>query len=498
MSPWNEGLRAAPAPARAPRYAPLCALLLAACAAGPDYRPPTPAAPSTYAGVPLAGLRAGGTELVSDEAAPQQWWTLLAAPRLDEVMGLALAGNHDLAAARRSLAQAADVAHASTAALYPEVDAGAGAGRQKLGAASLGNLDFPAFNYYSVGPSVSFAFDYTGGLHRAVEAQGARVDARRYELGAAYLSLTGNVGLAALRIAGARAQIDSVQALLAEDRKNVDFVQKSFDAGAVSRVDVLSAQSQLANDETLLPPLQQQLAVARHQLSVLAGRAPGDWSPPDFDLQELILPQRLPLALPSELAHRRPDILAAEARLHAAAADAGVATANLYPQITLTAALGLQSTSPGQLFDSSSLAGSLMAGIAGPIFDHGARRDRQHAAQEAMQAALEQYEQTVLVSFGEVADVLDAMEHDAQLELAQQHAADAAAASLELARQSYQAGNVGILQVLDAQRAGAQAQLGLVRAHAQRLQDVMQLLLALGGAQLPLDKQEGDAAVGTR
>jgi outer membrane protein TolC len=128
-----------------------------------------------------------------------------------------------------------------------------------------------------------------------------------------------------------------------------------------------------------------------------------------------------------------------------------------------------------------------MGGITGPIFDHGGRRDRQEAAQEAMRAALDQYEQAVLTSFAQVADVLEAMEHDAQLERAQQRAADAAAASLELARESYQAGNVGILQVLDAQRASAQAQLGLVRAKAQRLLDDMQLMVAVGGSPMPME-----------
>ena len=311
--------------------------------------------PSARTFASVTELAASGTALEPGRAPPEQWWTLFSAPRLNETMRLALLGNHDLAAAKQNLAQAAQLAHASTAGLYPELDYNAGFGRQKLGAASLGNVDFPAFTYYTVGPSVSYVLDYSGGLRRAVEAQGAQVDYQKYQLDAAYLSLTGNVALAALRIASAHAQIDSVAYLLGEDQKNVEFVQKAFEAGSVSRVDVLSAQSQLANDQTLLPPMLQQLSLARHQLSILAGRMPADWAPPDFDLKELAVPQQLPLALPSELAHRRPDILAAEAQLHAATAGVGVATANLYPQITLSAALNLQATSPNQLFDSSSL-----------------------------------------------------------------------------------------------------------------------------------------------
>jgi NodT family efflux transporter outer membrane factor (OMF) lipoprotein len=477
MSPSND-LRL---PSPAPLAAPLAALLLAACAAGPDYVRPALPAPASYEAAPLQAS-AGGARLLVGQDVPPQWWSMFGAPRLDAVMQQALQGNLDLDAARRSLARAQALSHAATAGLYPEVDGNAGIGREKLGAASLGNADFPAFSYYSVGASVSYTLDLAGGLHRAIEEQGARVDAQRYQQDAAVLSLTGNVAMAALRIAAARAQIDSLQALLAQDERNAGFVRQAFEAGAVSRVDLLSAQSQLANDQALLPPLQQQLAVARHQLSLLAGRAPAQWSPPDFGLQEFSLPAELPLELPSELAHRRPDILATEAELHAATAALGVATADLYPQLTLTGGLSLQATEPNRLFEASSLVGSLMAGLTGPIFDHGARSDRREAAREAAQGALDRYEQALLASFGQVADVLAAIENDARLELAQQRAADAAQANLELARLSYQAGNSGILQVLDAQRASAQAQLGLVRAHAQRLQDDVQLVLALGGS----------------
>lgn len=482
MSPWTRCRLCRPGRAArcaAPTLLSAAAALLSACAAGPDFV--RPAAPAATAYTATSQAPDPGTRLLPGAAPPQRWWTLFDAPRLDDTMQLALQGNRDLDAARANLAQAAALAHAGTAGLYPEIDLDAGAGRQKLGAASLGEFVVPAFTYYSVGPTVSYAIDYTGGLHRAIEAQGAQVDAQRYQTEAAYLSLTGNVALAALRIASARAQIEQVRSLLGEDERNVAFVQTAFDAGAVSRVDVLSAQTQLANDQTLLPPLEQQLSAARHQLSVLVGRAPAEWEPPDFELAELGLLPQLPLTLPSELVRRRPDILAAEAQLHAAAAGVGVATANLFPQITLSGSLNLQSGQPDRLFEASSLAGSLMAGLAGPIFDHGARLDRQRAAQEAMRAALDRYEQTVLSSFAQVADVLEALGHDAQLEGAQQRAVEAAAANLDLTRESYRAGNAGVLQVLDAQRSSEQAQLGLVRARSQRLQDQMQLLLAMGG-----------------
>lgn len=487
---WPSSDRARPAALAA-------ALLLAACASGPDFVPPAIRASDAYTREPLSDLASAGGELDAGHPAPPDWWTLFSAPRLDQTVRVALQGNRSLAAAQASLAEAAQLAHASTAGLYPQVDLDAGAGREKLGAASLGNVYFPAFSYYSIGPVVSYTLDYTGGVHRAVEAQYAQLDMQRCELEAARLSLAGNVALAALRVAAARAEIGTVRDLLREDAKNLDYVRQSFDAGSVSRVDVLSAQTQLANDQTLLPPLEQQLSIARHQLSVLAGRAPADWAPPEFELAEFKALQQLPLTLPSQLVRRRPDILAAEARLHAATASLGVATANLYPQVTLSAGLSLQSTTPRQLFEASSLVGNIAAGLVAPVFDHGALRDRRGAAQQEVRAALDRYEQTVLESFAQVADVLDALDHDAQMEQAQERAVDAASNNLELARESYSAGNSGVLQVLDAQRADEQAQLGLVRVRAQRLQDQIQLLLATGGVPPSPDMAAAPRVVGT-
>jgi outer membrane protein TolC len=186
--------------------------------------------------------------------------------------------------------------------------------------------------------------------------------------------------------------------------------------------------------------------------------------------------------LPSDVARSRPDILAAEAQLHAANADVGVASSDLYPHINLSASADLQSTALNHLFDSSSTAGGLTGALTAPLFDHGALRARQRAALAALRAAHAHYEQTVLASFGQIADALEALEHDAQLLAAEQRAVDAAAANLDLTRRSYSAGNVGILQMLDAERSHQQAQLGLIRARAQRYQHAMQLVLASGGA----------------
>lgn len=476
MSPSNDPLM------------PLVAsLLLAACAVSPDYQRPATTTATIYGEESLSNLRHGGEQQLADGQNPAaDWWTPFHSDALDATMRQALAGNRSLAAAQATLAQAREAVTASTGALYPQVTLDAGAGRQQYGAQFSGPSREPPFNYFSVGPSVRYLFDYTGGQHRAVEQQQALAEAQAYQLQAAQLSLTGNVAQQALLIASTRAQIATLEDLLIEDQKNLMLVQTAFDAGSVTRVDVLSAQSQLANDQTLLPPLRQQLSVARHALSVLVGHAPADWAPPDFELAELQLPASLPLSLPSELAHRRPDILAAESQLHAATAGTGVATSRRYPQINLSASLSQQSTSLSQLFDGDSLAWGLAGGLTAPLLDGGSLRAQERAAKNAQQAALAQYQQVVLQSLSQVADVLAALDHDAEQLAAQRNALDTSEANLRLTRESYAAGNVGVLQVLDAERLSQQARLGYVRAQAQRYQDTSQLFVALGGAAIPV------------
>ncbi|HMH19372.1 MAG TPA: efflux transporter outer membrane subunit, partial [Burkholderiales bacterium] len=235
-------------------------------------------------------------------------------------------------------------------------------------------------------------------------------------------------------------------------------------------------------DTTLLPPLRQELSLARHALAVILGQPPAGAVLPEFDLAQLALPLHIPVSLPSELAHRRPDILAAEAQLHAATAAVGVASANLYPRIDLTAAAGQQATDFGNLFDRASTVWSASGALVAPLFNGGTLRAEQRAAVDAMHASAANYEQTVLVAFGQVADSLQALEHDAEQLDAQAHAQDAARENVKMTRDSYNEGNVGVLQVLDAERLYQQARLGYVRAQAQRYLDTVQLFLALGGA----------------
>jgi NodT family efflux transporter outer membrane factor (OMF) lipoprotein len=459
----------------------LAGTLLSGCMVGPDFV--APAAPTASRFI-VSPLPESDTGMAGQGGAPAAgyWWQQLQSAPLDETVRSALLGNRDLRAMRAALAQTDALTRASDAALYPTLSADAGLGRQKLGAEALGSFSLPPFSYYAVGASVSYLFDFSGGVRRSIEAARARDEAQRHETDAAILALSGEVVLQALGMASAQAQIESVEELLADDREDVRLAEDAFDAGSGTRVDTLSARSQLANDETLLPPLRRELGLAQHALALLVGQTPVEWSAPQFRLAEFILPEPLPLMLPSELAHRRPDVLAAEAQLHAATADVGVATANLYPQVTLGATGGPQAAALRSLFNAGAEAGGLTAGLVAPLFDHGALRARRGAAQQAEAAALARYQQVVLRSFGQVADALESLAHDAELLESEQSAVAIASDSLGLTRESYAAGNSGVLQVLEAQRQSQQARLGLVRAQAQRAADTVSLLLALGGS----------------
>ncbi|MGN6123751.1 MAG: efflux transporter outer membrane subunit, partial [Sphingomonas oligoaromativorans] len=306
------------------------------------------------------------------------------------------------------------------------------------------------------------------------EERGALADLQRHRYDAAYLTLTGDVASQALRLASARAQIDAVETLLEQDRKTLTLVQTGHRFGSATQVDVALAQTQLAQDQTLLPPLANQRDVERHALSVLASKGPADWVPPDFGMADFALPSTLPVSLPSEVAHDRPDILAAEAQLHAASAAIGVATADLYPRLQLSASLATAGPGIGTLW-------SIAGGLAAPIFHGGTLKANQRGSVDGYRASLADYRQTVVRSLGQVADVLQAINHDAEEYAAQERALAAADASLKLNQAGYRAGEIDVLKVLDAQRAYQRALLGQIQARTAQYLDAVQLSVALGG-----------------
>ena len=464
------------------------AALLAGCGFTSNYTaPPAPTdtgyTKSGVPEVPPVSTAGPAQHFVLGRDIPAEWWKLFQAPALDDVLNEAVAGNRTLAAANASLAQAHEAVAVAASGYYPHLDFGASAERQRNNFKAVGLTGFPPkeFNVYSLGPTASYSFNLDGLTEKQVEQAKALEAAQNYELQAAYLTLTGSAVTEAITIASIRAQIKAVEDILTDDQNNLDLVRNQLRAGAASDLDIETATSQLAGDRTLLPPLRQQLDAAQHALTVLVGKTPSGWTAPDFDLDQLALPEELPVSLPSALARQRPDILVAEAQLHAASAAVGVADAALYPNITLSADLLQQFLKPDTIFDPASNIWGVGASLAAPIFHGGALEAQKRGAEDAYQAALADYQETVLDSFRQVADVLAGLAHDAELLAAEQSAHQSAEAALRLQRTSYQLGNSTLLQVLDAQRTFQQARIGLARAQAQRYLDTAQLFVAMGG-----------------
>jgi NodT family efflux transporter outer membrane factor (OMF) lipoprotein len=472
-----------------PCLAILAASLLSACTLGPDFVPPTANTAPGYA-APGDQPMPADQQLTLGKPADVQWWKQFQSPALNGLIEQAGSASRDLIAAKARLAQAQEQITVARAALLPQVNLGAAIGEQNY-SLGLQNLQtplttvLPPFTYYALQPTASFPLDLFGGNKRALERARAVADYEIYQLKAATLTLYANIAAQAFRNAGARAQIANLKDVIAGDERNVSLVQTEVDAGSGTRAQLLTVQSQLATDRTLVPDFAQAEAISRHALAALSGQAVAGFTLPLLSLDDFTLPKEIPAGLPSELIHQRPDILAAEAQLHMASANIGIATANLYPQVTLNASLTRDALTPDRLFGSTPNLWTIAAGLTAPLFDAGRLSAQKRIAIQAYQAALADYQKTVLNAFAQIADNLQALANDAARVSAQEEAEQISSDALDLARRSFEAGNSGVLDVIDAERRYAEAKLGSSRAREARLQDTVQLYLALGGVEVP-------------
>lgn len=457
-------------------------LTLSACAAvGPDFKTPAPPSGAAAGGYAMAGDPAApGVRLAPEARVAGPWWTAFGAPELDATIRLALADSPSVAEAAATLQKAQAEAAALRGDRRPEADLNAGARRERINTSQFGFAGFPSptISLFTAGGAVTYDLDLFGGLRRAAERGQAEADMAAWQADAAYLSLSGSVATEAMRIAALRAQIAALQATLADDRRIIDMVRRAQAAGGEAPSASTGRQAQLAADEGLLPPLQRDLAAARHQLALLVGRSPAAWTAPDFEITRLTMPGEIPVSLPSDLVRRRPDILAAEAELHAATAGVGVATANLYPDIRLTASLTQTATSPEDLFGYSATGWNLFSGVSAPLFDGGALKARRRAAEAEARVAMARYQETVLRAFVQVSDVLAALATDRDQLAARGHALAAAEATLRDAEAGYRLGGVTLMQVVEAGRQLSGARRDLAQAQGQQFLDFVQLYAA--------------------
>lgn len=468
----------------------LCVTLLscglAACAVGPDFARPKPPETQRYTHEeqPASTIVAeGGPQRFQRGATiAADWWRLFKCPKLDAVVTQSFAYNPTLQAAQASLRQSQDNLRAGYGIFYPQLGASFQPTRQQFSPARFGESASPiTFNLYTFSTTVGYVLDVFGGERRTVEGLGAQVDVEYYNAQGTYLTLSGNIVNAIVAEAAYEAEVEATEQIVGFYEEQTRITAAQVRAGTVPYASLLSIQTELATTEATLPPLRQQLAHTRHLLATLVGQPPGDWAPPQVAFSDLALPDDLPVSLPSDLVRQRPDILVAEAQLHSASAQIGVATAAMFPSFTLNANYGWNSTSLSTLFGSSAAFWTLGAGLATPVIQGPTLWYQRKAAIDAYQQALATYRQTVLAALAQVADALDALQHDAETLSAQSQALNTAAEALHLIQANYQAGTVNYLQVLIADYQYQQAKLGYIQAMGQRLQDTAALFVALGG-----------------
>jgi NodT family efflux transporter outer membrane factor (OMF) lipoprotein len=464
------------------------ALLLAqGCTVGPHYQPPALPNIAAYAPLPAANATAsapgpGGNAQRFDisDGIPAQWWTEFHSTALDSMVQQALSNSPLLAEATAKLRQAQEELNARTGATrYPTVGGNTSVVQQQINLAAYGiPIANPSpFTLLNGSVAVSYALDIFGGNRRLIEGLRAQTAYQQWQLEGARLMLAGNVVSAAIRQAQLNSQIEITRRMLDVEQQELKIVEARRRAGGASDYEVSSQLTAVAQARALLPPLDQQLDAVNDQLAVLMGKSPAEVEAVRVPLDSLNLPEKLPISVPSSLVRQRPDIRAAEALLHQASANVGVATANLYPQIVLTGGGG----GVGKSFLSGGDIWNVGASLAQPIYNGGALRAEQRKAQASYDEAGAVYRQTVLEAFEQVADVLYAIQNDAQALQARTEAATAADSAFEIASARYRAGGVSQISLLDAERQQLQTKLDRTASDAGRYSDSATLFEALGG-----------------
>jgi NodT family efflux transporter outer membrane factor (OMF) lipoprotein len=466
------------------------ATLVFGCAVGPNFRHPAPPAVDSYTRPSLSSTTpsvdaAGGEAqlLVHGQDLPHDWWTLFQSPALNTLVVRTLRASPTLVAAEQALRQATALVSAQRGLYYPSVEGSFSPSYQKVSSTFSQPLNSDQFRYtlYTAQVTVGFTPDVFGGNRRQVEALLGQARTQAFQLQAAYVTLTSNVVAAAVQEASLRAQISATRDIIAISTRSVDLVRRQLQFGAVAGLEVAAQETALAQVEQTLPPLQKQLEQNRNLLTVLAGRLPSDDPEETFELTSLQLPTDLPVGVPSKLVEQRPDVRAAEAQLHAASAQIGVAVANQLPQFTIIGAYGGTSTSIGSMFANGNPFWSIIGNVAQSIVDFGTLLHRRRATEAAFEQVAAQYRSTVLTAFQNVADALYALQADAESLRAAVAAERAAKRTLDITLGQQEFGAVNYLALLSAQQAYQQALITRVQAQASRLADTAALFQALGG-----------------
>jgi NodT family efflux transporter outer membrane factor (OMF) lipoprotein len=465
------------------------AMLLTSCAVGPDFlRPATPEitrytreplpAETSAANVPL------GQQQVFREGRdiPQAWWTLFKSPPLNALIERALANNANLQTALATLRAAQEDVYAQEGKFLPLVAANFNPTRQRTSPAVTPTPASGAniFDLDTAQVTVSYTFDIWGLNRRTVESLEALADVQRFQVEAAYISLTANLVVAAVTEASLRGQIDATVQIIEINTKMRDTLQRQLDAGYSNRSDLAAQEAALAQARATLPPLRKALTQQHDLIAAMAGGFPSE-DREMFRLADLHLPADLPVSLPSQLLEQRPDVRAAEEQLHSASALIGVATANTLPSFTINGDAGFMNTALDHLLAPQNIIWDLAGNATQTVFDAGTLYHQLQGARDTYQAAAWTYRGTVIGAVQNIADTLRALQSDADALRAARDFERAARTSFDLANQQTQSGNANVLLLLNAQQSYLQAILQVVQAQAARLSDTAALYQALGG-----------------
>jgi NodT family efflux transporter outer membrane factor (OMF) lipoprotein len=471
----------------------LLLMTLPGCAVGPNFKPPAPPSSTGY-GSALArnetsaaeGLDGSPQRFVPGQDIPAQWWTRFQSPALDRLVEQALKSNPDVSSAQAALRQAHELYLAQRASLWPTVQASFSATRAKNAIGTIANPTSlpqtnPYYNLYTPQVSVSYLPDVFGGTRRSIEATRAQAEGARFQLEATDLTLESNVVVTAIQEASLRAQIAATERLVEVQHQLTTTVHGQRALGTASELDLLTQETSEGQTAATLPPLEKQLGQTRDALTALLGRMPSEEPAETFRLEDLQLPNELPVSLPSKLVAQRPDVRAAEASLHVASAQVGVALADMLPQFAITGETGSAALAIGQLFSPYTNFWTIGGSITQTLFDGGALLHRKRAADAALDQAAAQYRAAVILALQNVADTLRALQADADALKANAGAERAALAQFDIARKQRSLGTISAVALLAAEQAYQQAELSVVQARANRYADTAALFQALGG-----------------
>ncbi len=428
------------------------ALSLTACGAfGPDRDPPKLPATAHYSVDPEPAQLPAADGMVQrldfNGRPPAQWWQAYQSPALDALVEEGLANSPSLAAAQHTLKAAREALRSQIGqSMVPSVDLGFDPARQRaLGIPILPNEQTYQYDVFAAEVQTSYTFDFFGAAVLANRALALQVKQQAYQLESARRALAANIVVAVINAAALQEQVAATEKLVALGEQRAGQTAARYKLGGVSHDDMLSAEEDAADAAATLPALRAKLLEVRHAEAVLLGRTP-DRAPMPLSLETLQVPRRVPVAIPSELLHQRPDILAAEANVRAAADEAGAAAASMFPSLTLSAAYGRGGFDWSTFASPAGAIWSVGASLTQPLFHGGALVARKHQYEATYDAAVAQYRQTVLAAFQNVADTLVSLDEDANTLAQAERAANAAGAMQRNADSRYRLGAAAILR----------------------------------------------------